>query len=91
MIEIKQVKIKLKSKDDFPLLATASVNISDTFIIRGLKLLRNEENGELFVCWPSYKDKSGKHIDIVFSNNEDFYKRISNKIIFEYKKIKEDG
>ena len=60
MIEITEVRISLR--DDDKLKAFVSITLNDSFVIRGLKVIKG--NTGVFVAMPSRKRPDGQHQDL---------------------------
>jgi len=60
MIEITEVRVSLRN--DEKLKAFVSITLNDSFVIRGLKIIRG--NSGLFVAMPSRKRPDGQHQDL---------------------------
>lgn len=61
-MEITNVNIKLTAKEGNNVKALASIVIDDCFTVKGIRIIQNSK--KTLVAMPSYKDASGKYIDI---------------------------
>lgn len=80
---------KLDREDS--LKGVASVTIDDDIVIRDIKIVMNKDN-ELFINMPQRKvEKEGliEYRDITFFMKHETREQITNKILEEYKSIKE--
>lgn len=62
--------------------ATATVNINDTFAIRGIKLMEGSKG--LFVSMPSYKAGNGEYKDICFPCTAEARKEFNQAVLNAY-------
>ena len=82
MIQITEVRVSLRNDDK--LKAFVSITLNDSFVIRGLKIIRG--NSGLFVAMPSRKRPDGTYQDIAHPINNDSRKFIEDRILDEYEK-----
>src|SRR5712671_1386278 len=82
MIEITEVRVSLRS--DEKLKAFVSITLNDSFVIRGLKVIRG--NSGLFVAMPSRKRPDGQHQDLAQPNNDSTRKYLTEKVMREYER-----
>jgi len=66
MIEITEVRVSLRS--DEKLKAFVSITLNDSFVVRGLKIIKG--NSGLFVAMPSRKRPDGQHQDLAHPIND---------------------
>ena len=66
MIRITEVRVSLRTDDK--LKAFVSITIDESFVVRGLKIIRG--NSGLFVAMPSRKKPDGQHQDLAHPINE---------------------
>jgi len=85
-MEITEVKV-YPAKDGGRLKAYATVVFDNSFIIRDLKVIEGDKG--YFVSMPSRKRKDGTFRDIVHPLNSETRRTIEEKIIEEYKKVRE--
>lgn len=82
MIEITEVRISLRS--DEKLKAFVSVTLNDSFVVRGLKIIRG--NSGLFVAMPSRKRPDGQHQDLAHPINDSTRKYLTERVMAEYER-----
>ena len=88
MIEITEVRVSLRNDDK--LKAFVSITLNDSFVIRGLKIIRG--NSGLFVAMPSRKRPDGQHQDLAHPINDVTRKYLTEKVMHEYEReLKEPG
>ena len=80
MIEITEVRISLRNDDK--LKAFVSITLNDSFVIRGLKIIRG--NSGLFVAMPSRKRPDGQHQDLAHPINDQTRKYLTDRVMAEY-------
>ena len=82
MIEITEVRVSLRS--DEKLKAFVSITLNDSFVVRGLKIIRG--NSGLFVAMPSRKRPDGQHQDLAHPINDVTRKYLTEKVMGEYER-----
>ena len=82
MIEITEVRISLRN--DEKLKAFVSITLNDSFVVRGLKVIRG--NSGLFVAMPSRKRPDGQHQDLAHPINDSTRKYLTEKVMAEYER-----
>src|SRR5207253_11069993 len=82
MIEITEVRVSLRN--DEKLRAFVSITLNDSFVIRGLKIIRG--NSGLFVAMPSRKRPDGQHQDLAHPINDATRKYLTDKVMTEYER-----
>ena len=88
MIEITEVRVSLRN--DEKLKAFVSITLNDSFVIRGLKVIRG--NSGLFVAMPSRKRPDGQHQDLAHPINDVTRKYLTEKVMHEYEhELKQPG
>jgi stage V sporulation protein G len=80
MIEITEVRISLR--DDDKLKAFVSITLNDSFVIRGLKVIKG--NTGVFVAMPSRKRPDGQHQDLAHPINDVTRKYLTDRVMAEY-------
>jgi len=80
MIEITEVRISLR--DDDKLKAFVSITLNDSFVIRGLKVIKG--NTGVFVAMPSRKRPDGQHQDLAHPINDVTRKYLTERVMAEY-------
>jgi len=80
MIEITEVRVSLRNDDK--LKAFVSITLNDSFVIRGLKVIRG--NSGLFVAMPSRKRPDGQHQDLAHPINDVTRKYLTERVMTEY-------
>jgi stage V sporulation protein G len=82
MIEITEVRVSLRN--DEKLKAFVSITLNDSFVVRGLKIIKG--NSGLFVAMPSRKRPDGQHQDLAHPINDITRKYLTDKVMAEYQK-----
>jgi stage V sporulation protein G len=82
MIEITEVRVSLRNDDK--LKAFVSVTLNDSFVVRGLKIIKG--NTGLFVAMPSRKKPDGQHQDLAHPINDATRKYLTEKVMEEYQR-----
>ncbi len=82
MIQITEVRVSLRNDDK--LKAFVSITLNDSFVIRGLKIIRG--NSSLFVAMPSRKRPDGQHQDLAHPINDETRKYLTEIVMEEYQK-----
>src|SRR5262245_11262046 len=82
MIEITEVRVSVRN--DEKLKAFVSITLNDSFVIRGLKIIKG--NTGLFVAMPSRKRPDGQHQDLAHPINDVTRKYLTEIVMAEYQK-----
>jgi len=82
MITITEVRVSLRNDDK--LKAFVSITLNDSFVIRGLKVIKG--NNGLFVAMPSRKRPDGQHQDLAHPINDVTRKYLTERVMTEYQK-----
>jgi stage V sporulation protein G len=82
MIEITEVRVSLR--DDDKLKAFVSITLNDSFVIRGLKVIKG--NTGVFVAMPSRKRPDGQHQDLAHPINDVTRKYLTEMVMAEYER-----
>ena len=82
MIEITEVRVSLRN--DEKLKAFVSITLNNSFVIRGLKIIRG--NSGLFVAMPSRKRPDGQHQDLAHPINDITRRYLTEKVMVEYER-----
>lgn len=82
MIEITEVRVSLRN--DEKLKAFVSITLNDSFVVRGLKIIKG--NSGLFVAMPSRKRPDGQHQDLAHPINDGTRKYLTDMVMAEYQR-----
>ena len=82
MIQITEVRVSLRNDDK--LKAFVSITLNDSFVIRGLKIIKG--NSGLFVAMPSRKRPDGQHQDLAHPINEATREYLTKIVMGVYEK-----
>src|SRR5882724_12775622 len=82
MIEITEVRVSLRNDDK--LKAFVSITLNDSFVVRGLKIIRG--NSGLFVAMPSRKRPDGQHQDLAHPINDVTRRYLTERVMAEYQR-----
>ncbi|MGQ9705479.1 MAG: septation regulator SpoVG [bacterium] len=79
-MEISEVRISLRNEDR--LKAYATITFDNSFVVRGLKVIRGDKG--LFVAMPSKKMRDGSYRDVAHPINMETRNYIQKTILEEY-------
>jgi len=82
MVELTEVRVSLRNDDK--LKAFVSITLNDSFVVRGLKIIKG--NSGLFVAMPSRKRPDGQHQDLAHPINDPTRKYLTEKVMAEYER-----
>src|SRR5258705_5028391 len=82
MVEITEVRVSLRNDDK--LKAFVSITLNNSFVIRGLKIIRG--NSGLFVAMPSRKRPDGQHQDLAHPINDATRKYLTERVMAEFER-----
>ncbi len=82
MVEITEVRVSLRN--DEKLKAFVSITLNDSFVVRGLKIIKG--NTGLFVAMPSRKRPDGQHQDLAHPINDSTRKYLTDRVMAEYER-----
>ena len=82
MVEITEVRVSLRN--DEKLKAFVSITLNNSFVVRGLKIIRG--NSGLFVAMPSRKRPDGQHQDLAHPINDPTRKYLTEIVMAEYQR-----
>ena len=82
MIEITEVRVSVRN--DEKLKAFVSITLNDSFVIRGLKIIKG--NTGLFVAMPSRKRPDGQHQDLAHPINDATRRYLTEIVMAEYQR-----
>ena len=82
MVEITEVRVSIRNDDK--LKAFVSITLNNSFVVRGLKIIRG--NSGLFVAMPSRKRPDGQHQDLAHPINDQTRKYLTEIVMAEYEK-----
>ncbi len=80
MLEITDIKLDIVENNK--ILAYATVTISDSIIITGIRLYEGRKGK--FIVFPSKRSKKGRDFDIAFPCKDELRKEILQKIEMQY-------
>lgn len=86
---ITDVRVRLVTKEDSKLKATASVTLDNAFVIHDIKVIEGTEG--LFVAMPSRKIPSGDYRDIAHPINSETRADLEEKVYKAYEAAQEDA
>jgi len=82
MVEITEVRVSIRNDDK--LKAFVSITLNNSFVVRGLKIIRG--NSGLFVAMPSRKRPDGQHQDLAHPINDATRKYLTEIVMAEYER-----
>lgn len=81
-MNITEVRIRLKTKEDSKIKAIASITIDECFVVHDIKVIEGNEG--YFIAMPSRKTPEGEFKDIVHPLNTDTREMIKDRILSEF-------
>lgn len=81
-MNITEVRIRLKNKDDSKVRAIASVTLDECFVVHDIKIIEGSEG--LFIAMPSRKTPEGEYKDIVHPLNTKTRELLRERILAQY-------
>jgi stage V sporulation protein G len=88
-VNITEVRIRLKTKEDSKIRAIASITIDECFVVHDIKVIEGNEG--FFIAMPSRKTPEGEFKDIVHPLNTETRELIKDKILKEFDKAREQA
>ncbi|HEY8423799.1 MAG TPA: septation regulator SpoVG [Clostridia bacterium] len=85
-MNITEVRIRLKNRQESKIKAIASITLDECFVVHDIKVI--EGNGGFFIAMPSRKTPEGEFKDIVHPLNTETREFIKNRILEEYEKAR---
>lgn len=85
-MNITEVRIRLKNKEDSKIRAIASLTIDNCFVVHDIKIIEGTDG--LFIAMPSRKTPEGEFKDIVHPLNTETRELLRKKIIDSYNEEK---
>jgi stage V sporulation protein G len=86
MLEITEIRIALYQNDD-RLMAFADVTLNDSFVIRGLKIIRGKgRDKRLFVAMPSRRRPDGSWADIAHPINRETRELLEKAVLTAFER-----
>jgi stage V sporulation protein G len=82
-MEVTEVRVTLR--DERKLKAFANITFDNSFVVRGLKVIKGSDG--FFISMPSRKRSDGSHQDIAHPINADMRKHIERSVLDEYRKV----
>lgn len=83
--EMKITEVRVTLRNERKLRAFANITFNNSFVVRGLKVIRGSEG--YFISMPSRKRADGSHQDIAHPINADMRKYIEQSVLDEYCRI----
>lgn len=88
-MEVSDVRINLLHNQDGAVRAIGSFSLDGSFAVRGVRVME-DKHGRAFVSFPSRQKKNGEYEDVAFPLNKDFYHKLTDAILQEYDRLKEE-
>jgi stage V sporulation protein G len=85
-VNITEVRIRLKTKEESKIRAIASITLDECFVVHDIKVI--EGNDGFFIAMPSRKTPEGEFKDIVHPLNTETREFIKQRILEEYEKAR---
>ncbi|NLC17475.1 MAG: septation regulator SpoVG [Clostridiales bacterium] len=85
-MNITEVRIRLKTKEESKIRAIASITLDECFVVHDIKVI--EGNDGFFIAMPSRKTPEGEFKDIVHPLNTETREFIKQRILEEYEKAR---
>lgn len=82
-------EVRIFPKDNLgKTLAFANVTIMNQFVVKNLRVVKGDKG--IFIGMPSNKKKTGKYVDVFFPITQEARDKITDLIVDEYNKVKEN-
>lgn len=85
-MQVTEVRLT-KALDQDNCLAYGSVTFDGDFVVCGIRVLRKNKDGNLFVGFPSRQNQKGEYKDVCFPMTADLRENITIAVLAEYEKI----
>jgi stage V sporulation protein G len=85
-VNITEVRIRLKTKEESKIRAIASITLDECFVVHDIKVIEGNEG--YFIAMPSRKTPEGEFKDIVHPLNTETREFIKKRILEEYEKAR---
>ncbi|HEY8443352.1 MAG TPA: septation regulator SpoVG [Clostridia bacterium] len=85
-MNITEVRIRLKTKEESKIRAIASITLDECFVVHDIKVIEGNEG--FFIAMPSRKTPEGEFKDIVHPLNTETREFIKKRILEEYEKAR---
>jgi len=85
-VNITEVRIRLKTKEESKIRAIASITLDECFVVHDIKVI--EGNDGFFIAMPSRKTPEGEFKDIVHPLNTETREFIKQRILEDYEKAR---
>ncbi|HHW89719.1 MAG TPA: septation regulator SpoVG [Clostridiales bacterium] len=85
-MNITEVRIRLKTKEESKIRAIASITLDECFVVHDIKVI--EGNDGFFIAMPSRKTPEGEFKDIVHPLNTETREFIKQRILEDYEKAR---
>jgi len=84
-MRVTEVRLTKRTGED-KMLASGSITLEDDFVVAGIRVMKSNE-GNLYVAYPSRKDRSGEYKNICFPLSKSLREDIHTQIIAEYESL----
>lgn len=84
---ITDIRLTKRSGEDKQL-AYGSITFDDAFVVSGIKVIKSND-GNLYVGYPSRKNKNGEYRDICFPLSKSLREEICEKVIAKYQSLED--
>lgn len=81
-MRVTEVRLTKRTGED-KMLASGSITLEDDFVVAGIRVMKSNE-GNLYVAYPSRKDRHGEYKDICFPLSKSLREDIHTQVIAEY-------
>ena len=81
-MNITEVRIRLKDREDSRIRAIASITFDECFVVHDIKVIEGNEG--LFIAMPSRKTAEGEYRDIVHPLNTETRELLKERILDQY-------
>ncbi|HQE59437.1 MAG TPA: SpoVG family protein, partial [Spirochaetota bacterium] len=82
-------EVRIFPKDNLgKTLAFANVTIMNQFVVKNLRVVKGDKG--IFIGMPSNKKKTGEYVDVFFPITQEARDKITDLIVDEYNKVKEN-
>lgn len=88
-MEATDIRLNLVNRDS-AVKAIGSFSLDQAFAIRCVRVMEGKD-GKNFVAFPSKEKGNGEYEDLAFPLSKDLYHKISDAIVAEYQRVKEQA
>lgn len=87
-MQVTDIRLNLINKES-AVKAIGSFSLDGAFAVRGVRIME-DKNGKNFVAFPSREKANGEYEDLAFPLNKEFYHELTEALVNDYQRIKEE-